>query len=291
MKKLIVVKFKREEGLIMRPLQERIINELKVKPEINAEEEIRRSVDFLKDYLKKHPFLKALVLGISGGQDSTLAGKLSQMAISELREETGDDAYQFIAVRLPYGDQADEQDAMDAIEFMQADKTVRVNIKQAADAMVQSIEENGLEISDFNKGNIKARERMIAQYGIAGAVSGAVVGTDHAAEAITGFYTKYGDGGADITPLWRLDKRQGRAMLELLNAPEHLYKKVPTADLEEDRPALPDEVALGVTYNDIDDYLEGKEVADDVAEKIENWFLKTEHKRHMPINVYDPFWK
>ena len=291
MKKLIVVKFKREEGLIMRPLQERIINELKVKPEINAEEEIRRSVDFLKDYLKKHPFLKALVLGISGGQDSTLAGKLSQMAISELREETGDDVYQFIAVRLPYGDQADEQDAMDAIEFMQADKTVRVNIKQAADAMVQSIEENGLEISDFNKGNIKARERMIAQYGIAGAVSGAVVGTDHAAEAITGFYTKYGDGGADITPLWRLDKRQGRAMLELLNAPEHLYKKVPTADLEEDRPALPDEVALGVTYNDIDDYLEGKEVADNVAEKIENWYLKTEHKRHMPINVYDTFWK
>lgn len=291
MKKLIVVKFKREEGLIMRPLQERIINELKVKPEINAEEEIRRSVDFLKDYLKKHPFLKALVLGISGGQDSTLAGKLSQMAISELREETGDDVYQFIAVRLPYGDQADEQDAMDAIEFMQADKTVRVNIKQAADAMVQSIEENGLEISDFNKGNIKARERMIAQYGIAGAVSGAVVGTDHAAEAITGFYTKYGDGGADITPLWRLDKRQGRAMLELLNAPEHLYKKVPTADLEEDKPALPDEVALGVTYNDIDDYLEGKEVADNVAEKIENWFLKTEHKRHMPINVYDTFWK
>ena len=275
----------------MRPLQERIINELKVKPEINAEEEIRRSVDFLKDYLKKHQFLKALVLGISGGQDSTLAGKLSQMTISELREETGDDVYQFIAVRLPYGDQADEQDAMDAIEFMQADKTVRVNIKQAADAMVQSIEENGLEISDFNKGNIKARERMIAQYGIAGAVSGAVVGTDHAAEAITGFYTKYGDGGADITPLWRLDKRQGRAMLELLNAPEHLYKKVPTADLEEDRPALPDEVALGVTYNDIDDYLEGKEVADNVAEKIENWFLKTEHKRHMPINVYDTFWK
>lgn len=56
MKKLIVVKFKREEGLVMRPLQERIINELKVKPEINVEEEIRRSVDFLKDYLKNIHF-------------------------------------------------------------------------------------------------------------------------------------------------------------------------------------------------------------------------------------------
>lgn len=275
----------------MRPLQAEIIKTLRVQAEIDPQAEIRRSVDFMKAYLKKHSFLKALVLGISGGQDSTLAGKLSQMAISELRQETGDSDYKFIAVRLPYGQQADEQDALDAIEFMQADLTVRVNIKEAADQMVAALEANGLTISDFNKGNIKARQRMIAQYGIAGAYQGAVVGTDHAAEAITGFYTKFGDGGADITPLWRLDKRQGRAMLELLGAPRHLYQKVPTADLEEDRPALPDEVALGVTYADIDDYLEGKDVAEDAAEKIEAWYQKTEHKRHLPITVYDEFWK
>ena len=275
----------------MRPLQAEIIKTLRVQAEIDPQAEIRRSVDFMKAYLKKHSFLKALVLGISGGQDSTLAGKLSQMAISELRQETGDSDYKFIAVRLPYGQQADEQDALDAIEFMQADLTVRVNIKEAADQMVAALEANGLTISDFNKGNIKARQRMIAQYGIAGAYQGAVVGTDHAAEAITGFYTKFGDGGADITPLWRLDKRQGRAMLELLGAPTHLNQKVPTADLEEDRPALPDEVALGVTYADIDDYLEGKDVATDAAEKIEAWYQKTEHKRHLPITVYDDFWK
>lgn len=274
----------------MREMQRKIIEELKVQPQINPQDEIRRSVDFLKAYLKKHPFLKALVLGISGGQDSTLAGKLSQIAIQELRKETGVN-YQFIAVRLPYGNQADESDAMDAIAFMNADQVVRVNIKPATDAMVASLEENGLKISDSNKGNIKARQRMIAQYGIAGANNGAVVGTDHAAEAVTGFYTKFGDGGADITPLWRLDKRQGRAMLEVLGAPRHLYEKVPTADLEEDRPALPDEVALGVTYSDIDDYLEGKDVAPDVAVKIENWFQKTRHKRHLPITVYDEFWK
>lgn len=274
----------------MRGMQRKIIEELKVQPQINPQDEIRRSVDFLKAYLKKHPFLKALVLGISGGQDSTLAGKLSQIAIQELRKETGVN-YQFIAVRLPYGNQADESDAMDAIAFMNADQVVRVNIKPATDAMVASLEENGLEISDFNKGNIKARQRMIAQYGIAGANNGAVVGTDHAAEAVTGFYTKFGDGGADITPLWRLDKRQGRAMLEVLGAPRHLYEKIPTADLEEDRPALPDEVALGVTYSDIDDYLEGKDVTPDVAVKIENWFQKNRHKRHLPITVYDEFWK
>ncbi|MFT8458283.1 MAG: ammonia-dependent NAD(+) synthetase [Liquorilactobacillus ghanensis] len=275
----------------MRELQQQIIKELCVKPEIDPQTEIRRSVDFMKAYLKKHTFLKSLVLGISGGQDSTLTGKLAQMAISELRQETGDNSYQFIAVRLPYGNQADEQDALDAIEYIQADKTVRVNIKPATDEMVASLIENNLTISDFNKGNIKARQRMIAQYGVAGASQGAVVGTDHAAEAITGFYTKYGDGGADITPIWRLDKRQGKQLLKILKAPEHLYLKTPTADLEEKRPALADEAALGVTYQNIDDYLEGRDVPTTAAEKIENWYLKTQHKRHLPINVYDDFWK
>ncbi|KRL04899.1 ammonia-dependent NAD(+) synthetase [Liquorilactobacillus oeni] len=275
----------------MSELQRKIIKELKVKPEIDPQQEIRRSVDFIKGYLTKNSFLRSLVLGISGGQDSTLAGILCQKAVEELRAETERKDYEFIAVRLPYGNQADEQDAMDAIAFMKADKTIRVNIKAATDAAVSSIEENGILVSDFNKGNVKARQRMIAQYGVATAKHGAVVGTDHAAEAVTGFYTKYGDGGADITPLWRLDKRQGRALLELLGAPEHLYKKVPTADLEDGRPALPDEVALGVTYDDIDDYLEGRKVPEDAAKKIENWYLKTQHKRSLPVTVYDTFWK
>lgn len=64
-----------------------------------------------KKISEKHPFLKTFVLGISGGQDSTLAGRLAQLAMEELRAETGDDSYKFIAVRLPYGVQADEADA------------------------------------------------------------------------------------------------------------------------------------------------------------------------------------
>ncbi|MCF6161735.1 MAG: ammonia-dependent NAD(+) synthetase [Furfurilactobacillus sp.] len=275
----------------MREKQAEIIKALGVSANFDAEQEIRKSVDFLKDYLKKNTFLKTLVLGISGGQDSTLAGKLSQMAITEMRQGTGNDQYQFIAVRLPYGEQADESDAMDAITFMEADKVMRVNVQAAVDAGVAAVEANGLTVSDFNKGNIKARERMVAQYTIAGEVHGAVVGTDHAAEAVTGFYTKYGDGGTDIDPLYRLDKRQGKAMLKVLNAPEHLYLKVPTADLEDNRPALPDEVALGVTYDDIDNYLEGKTIKDADADKIENWYNKTMHKRHMPITIFDNFWR
>ncbi|WP_129044566.1 ammonia-dependent NAD(+) synthetase [Companilactobacillus metriopterae] len=271
----------------MRPMQKEIIAYEKTQPTIDPETEIRRSIDFIKNYLKKNSFLKTLVLGISGGQDSTLAGKLAEIAITELREDTGDSEYKFIAMRLPYGEQADESDAMAAIEWMEADETVRVNIKESVDAMVKAIEVSGLKMSDFNKGNIKARSRMIAQFAIAGDTKGVVIGTDHAAENITGFYTKYGDGAADILPLFRLDKRQGRSMLEKLNAPSYLYEKTPTADLEEDRPSLPDEVALGVGYKAIDDYLEGKDVSEHDAEIIENWYQKTSHKRDQPYTVFD----
>ncbi|MCU6680167.1 ammonia-dependent NAD(+) synthetase [Leclercia tamurae] len=272
-------------------LQQDIIQALGAKPTINAEEEIRRSVDFLKSYLTRFPFLKTLVLGISGGQDSTLAGKLAQMAISELRAETGNDALQFIAVRLPFGVQFDEQDCQDALEFIQADRVLTVNIKEAVLASEKALREAGIELSDFVRGNEKARERMKAQYSIAGMTSGVVVGTDHAAEALTGFFTKYGDGGTDINPLFRLNKRQGKQLLAALGCPEHLYKKAPTADLEDDRPSLPDEAALGVTYENIDDYLEGKTLDEGTARIIEGWYLKTEHKRRPPITVFDDFWK
>ena len=253
-------------------LQHEIIQALGAKPAVDAHEEIRRSVDFLKSYLRKNAFLKSLVLGISGGQDSTLTGKLCQMAISELREETGDEKLQFIAVRLPYGVQADEQDCQDAIAFIQPDRVLTVNIKGAVLASEQALREAGIELSDFVRGNEKARERMKAQYSIAGMTKGVVVGTD-------------------INPIFRLNKRQGKQLLAALGCPEHLYKKAPTADLEDDRPSLPDEAALGVTYDNIDDYLEGKQLDEGTAKIIESWYLKTEHKRHTPITVFDDFWK
>lgn len=271
-------------------LQTEIINELGVKPVIDPKAEIRVSVDFLKAYLKRNSFLKSLILGISGGQDSSLAGRLAQLAISELRAETGED-YQFIAVRLPYGTQADEADAQKALAFIKPDVSLVVNIKEAVDGQVAALEEAGVAISDFNKGNIKARQRMITQYAIAGANNGAVIGTDHAAENITGFFTKFGDGGADILPLFRLNKRQGKQLLKELGAPESLYLKTPTADLEDDKPLVADEVALGVSYDEIDDYLEGKAVSEKAQQTIESWWAKGQHKRHLPITVFDDFWK
>lgn len=272
-------------------LQKNIIEELGVKPTIDPKEEIRKSIDFLKSYLYKNPFLKSFVLGISGGQDSSLAGRLAQLTMEEMRAETKDPTYQFVAVRLPYGEQADEEDALKALAFVQPDVSLRVNIKPAIDACQMSLAEAGVAINDFNKGNMKARQRMLIQYAIAGEKSGAVIGTDHAAENITGFFTKYGDGGADILPLFRLNKRQGKALLKELGASPAIYEKIPTADLEDNKPLVADEVALGVTYNEIDDYLEGKEISQEAETTLENWYQKTQHKRHLPISIFDDFWK
>ncbi|MGM9943772.1 MAG: ammonia-dependent NAD(+) synthetase [Lysinibacillus sp.] len=275
----------------MSNLQKQIIEELHVLPEINVEQEIRKSIDFMKEYAKKHSFVKGFVLGISGGQDSTLTGKLAQMAVDELNEEAGEKKYTFMAVRLPYGVQADEDDCQDALHFIQPDKIFTVNIKDAVEASVRALAEAGVELSDFAKGNEKARERMKVQFSIAAMNSAVVLGTDHAAEAITGFFTKFGDGGADLMPIFRLNKRQGKQILAHLNCPEHLYLKTPTADLEEDRPSLPDETALGLTYEQIDDYLEGKEIPEDARKTLEGHYLRSQHKRHLPITIFDNFWK
>ena len=279
----------------MANLRAQILEELGARPTIDAAGEIRKRVQFLKDYLLSTP-AKGFVLGISGGQDSTLAGRLAQLAASELREE-GHDA-EFVAVRLPYGAQADESDAQISLDFIGPDRSVVVNVKPGADATAKESSEalrdiigDGGELRDFVRGNIKARERMVIQYSIAGQLGYLVVGTDHAAEAITGFFTKFGDGGVDVTPLTGLSKRQGAALLRELGAPESTWKKVPTADLEDDRPALPDEEALGVTYAQIDDYLEGKDVPDAVAEKLEAMFLNTRHKRTVPVTPLDTWWR
>lgn len=267
-------------------LQEKIIQQMGTMPEIDPKEENRKTINFMKNYLKEHSFLKSLILGISGGQDSTLLGKLAQLAISELREELEDKSYQFIALRLPYGKQQDESDAKAVLDWIQVDQVYSVNIKNTVDLLVEELVNQGLNISDFDKGNIKARQRMIVHYAVASSHQGVVLGSDHAAESVTGFYTKFGDGASDLVPLYRLNKRQGVSMLKELKAPARFYEKTPTADLQDNQPALSDEKELGVSYEAIDDYLEGKAVSEQDQYRIEQLYLKSRHKRNLPINIF-----
>ena len=272
----------------MTPLQARIIYDLNVQPSIVPADQVRMRIDFLKQYLLSAR-AKGFVLGISGGQDSSLAGRLCQLAVTELRAE-GTNA-EFTAVRLPYNVQADEEDAQLALSFIAPDHAVTFNIRLAVDGFqAEFAAAMPTGMTDFTKGNVKARARMIAQYAIAGQSDLLVVGTDHAAEAVTGFFTKYGDGGADILPLTGLTKRQGRALLEHLGAPEKLYLKAPTADLLDHTPGQTDEANLGLSYAQIDDFLEGNEVDPEVADAIALRYIATRHKRTVPVTPFDDWW-
>jgi NAD+ synthase len=269
----------------MRIKQEKIIAELSVEPEIEPIEEIYERTMFLSDYLAVTK-LGGFVLGISGGQDSLLAGLLAQKAVEHRREE-GHEAT-FHAVLLPYGTQADREDALLAIETIKPDKVHDFNIQHGVDGLARDFETaEGHPISDFDKGNVKARMRMIAQYALAGEYKLLVIGTDHAAEAVTGFFTKFGDGGADVLPLSGLTKRQGKALLRQLGAPEQLITKAPTADLLDVKPGQADESELGITYDLLDDYLEGKEIDQAIADKIEARYDATQHKRDLPVGYTD----
>jgi NAD+ synthase len=229
---------------------------------------------------------RALVLGISGGVDSLTAGCLSQRAVQRVREDGGD--VRFVAMRLPYGTQLDEADAQASLRVIQPDETLIVDVRPAADAILASVQAAGQSFrdaaqQDFLHGNIKARERMIAQYAVAGARGGLVVGTDHAAEALMGFFTKFGDGAADVTPLAGLNKTRVRALAALMGAPDSLVYKTPTADLELLKPLKPDEDAFGVSYTQIDAFLEGQDVPQDVFEIIVSTWRRSAHKRALPV--------
>ncbi|MGT3831983.1 ammonia-dependent NAD(+) synthetase [Vibrio cholerae] len=276
-------------------MEHKIREEMRVQPSIDPHFEIERRVAFIKRKLTEAR-CKSLVLGISGGVDSTTCGRLAQLAVEELNQQHNTTEYQFIAVRLPYGEQKDEDEAQLALSFIRPTHSVSVNIKAGVDglhaASHHALANTGLIPSDpakidFIKGNVKARARMVAQYEIAGYVGGLVLGTDHSAENITGFYTKFGDGACDLAPLFGLNKRQVRLLAKTLGAPEQLVCKTPTADLEELTPQKADEAALNLTYEQIDDFLEGKAVPAEVSQRLVAIYNATQHKRQPIPTIYD----
>ncbi|WP_166864165.1 ammonia-dependent NAD(+) synthetase [Salinibacterium sp. ZJ70] len=269
--------------------QREIIAALGVTPQIDPAAEIERRRDFLVEYLGATG-AKGFVLGISGGQDSSLAGKLAQLAVEKVRADGG--AATFTAVRLPYRVQADEADAQLALDFIQPDVSLVFDIAGGVDGIAAEYERSaGEPLRDYTKGNVKARMRMVAQYAIAGERGALVIGTDHAAEAVTGFFTKFGDGGSDVLPLSGLTKRQGRALLIALDAPARLYEKTPTADLLDDKPGQADEHELDMEYEQIDDFLEGREIDPVAAAELQDRYRMTAHKRTVPVGPDDTWWR
>ncbi|CAG7649827.1 ammonia-dependent NAD(+) synthetase [Paenibacillus allorhizosphaerae] len=261
-------------------LQQDIIAKLGVKPEIDVDAEIRKRVDFLKEYVLKSG-VDGLLIAISGGIDSSVTTGLCKLATDELTAEKGRE-YKTVGVFQPYGEQADISDSYATAEAFDLKYRIETNIEEAVNEIALEAE-YGLKsigihkhLSRGGKGNVKARTRMVIQYALAFELNLLVVGTDHASEAITGFFTKYGDGAVDITPLSSLNKRQVRQLAAKLGVPQSVLDKAPTAGLWEGQT---DENELGITYEDNSSYLEGKSIPAEAKEKLEKQYLRTEHKR------------
>jgi NAD+ synthase len=262
-------------------LQKQIIAELNVKPTIDAEAEVRKRVNFLKEYVEKAK-AKGLLIAISGGIDSAVTAGLCKRATDELTQEHGEE-YMTLGVFQPYGAQSDIEHSYAVAKAFELKYTAETNIQTPVDDIAAEVDKSfaAMNISRTmtpqGKGNVKARTRMVVQYAMANELNLLVVGTDHASEAITGFYTKWGDGAVDITPLSSLNKRQVRQLASYLGVPQEILDKAPTAGLWEGQT---DEKELGISYEDNSDYLEGKEVDPAVRERLESYYKKTAHKRN-----------
>ncbi|OQM34384.1 ammonia-dependent NAD(+) synthetase [bacterium endosymbiont of Pedicinus badii] len=265
-------------------MQKLIISQLNVKQKIFPETEFRGIKKKIQKYIQNNRNIKSLIIGISGGQDSTLTAKICQSAISEIRKKKSSSVF-LIALRMPFGKQIDEKDCEKAINFINPDKIIKIDIKSIVENTISVLKKKNIPINEKIKGNLKSRERAKIEYLISNIYSGIVVGTLNACELVTGYFTKYGDNAVDINPIIHLNKRQGKKILQYLKCPEILYKKTPMSGLEDSFPFVSDEKAIGISYKNIDRYLEGKKIKKEYEKIIENLYLYSLHKRNVVFKI------
>jgi NAD+ synthase len=241
------------------------------------EVEITGIVEWLKTKIKDAGLL-GLVLGVSGGIDSAVVGALIKKAFPE----------QSLGLIMPcYSSDQDISDAHLVCDTLGLRKLV-INLEDPHQAILDKVNK-GLaqfytpdEIGGNHRitdANLKARLRMSTLYAVANSRNYLVAGTDNAAEVYTGYFTKYGDGGVDLLPLSQFNKREVRALAQILGIPENIIAKAPTAGLWTGQT---DEVEMGVSYTEIDDFLEGKSVPKSAHQRIKHLHHISEHKRVLP---------
>ncbi|MDP3050848.1 MAG: NAD(+) synthase, partial [Eubacteriales bacterium] len=216
---------------------------------------------------------KGLVIGLSGGIDSSVAAALSVRAFPG----------NTLGVIMPCF--SNPQDAADATLLAESQNipTVTVSLDEPFLAMLREITgsvDYDPRSCDLKVANIKPRLRMSTLYYFAASRESLVVGTLNRTEIIVGYYTKYGDGGADLSPLSNLLKKDVRELASYLKVPQGIIDKAPSAGLWYGHC---DETEMGVTYEELDEYLSNGKGHQRVRRIIEELIRKHQHKREMPL--------
>ena len=229
--------------------------------------------EFLKKYLEDS-HCKAYVLGLSGGVDSSLVAAIARKAV-------GKDKLFCYALDID-SNPADVEDAKKVAEELDLNLEV-INLSKTYHSYLEDLK--GDEFIRLTKSNLKVRMRMVALFAFAQEKSGLVLGTDNMDERYVGYFTKYGDGAADVLPIVHLTKQEVREAAKLYGLSSLLANRVPSAGLFEGQT---DENEMGVKYADLDSYLLGGKVEKSVEERIEYLHKISEHKR-IPIPIPKEF--
>ncbi len=221
------------------------------------------------------------VLGVSGGLDSAVVLRLCTKAVG--KQNT-------LALLMPTKDSLVEDlaDGRMLCELEGVEHKV-VDITKPVEAFRKAV---GGDVGRVPLANIKARCRMVVLYYFANANNRIVAGTSNKSELLMGYFTKYGDGGADVEPLGSLYKTQVRELAKKLGVPEKIIRKAPSAGLWKGQT---DEGEMGITYDRLDSILSGldlgmpsgeiarrAETSIDEVSRIAGIVRSTSHKRAMP---------
>ena len=236
---------------------------------MKLEEYLKEIEKFLKEYLE-NAHCQKYILGISGGVDSSLCAALAKNAVGKDR---------LLCLIIPIESHSDdENDALLLAKELDLDY-VTIDATHIFRSYVQEHEKIGVTFDRGTLGNLKARIRMTILYAFAQKNNGLVIGTDNADERYTGYFTKYGDGAADVLPIAHLVKGEVVEASRILGLSKHLAERVPSAGLYEGQT---DELEMGVKYKDLDAYVLGKEIDEESKKKIDRLHRISEHKR-IPI--------
>lgn len=218
----------------------------------------RKIEAFVKDIIDSSG-TQGVIIGLSGGIDSALVAALCTRALG--REKVlGLFCYE--SERIPdlntntdFSDVSRLADDL-GIEFLIIDMSPVLNAAGTTIAHAHALGGEAVRIpgseTDLCKGNLRARMRMSVLYYYANRLNFLVAGTANRTELLTGYYTKYGDGGVDINPVGDLYKTEVRQLARYLGIPKSILEKTPSAGFWEGQS---DEADLGISYDDLDKFL------------------------------------
>lgn len=233
----------------------------------NIQGTVNDIIKWLKDTVEEAE-CKGLAFGLSGGIDSAVVAALAKKAFPN----------DSLGVIMPCHSQSkDEEHAMLVAEALDLE-VKKVDLTNTFDTLLDSIGDDDLHHMAVS--NVKPRLRMTTLYYYAQKNKYLVVGTGNKSEFTLGYFTKHGDSGVDIFPICDFVKSEVRELAKYLDIPEIIITKPPSAGLWEGQT---DEEEMGMTYEDLDNYIMTGEAPEDVKEKIERLNKLSAHKRRLPL--------